>query len=146
MCELSCLVVSDSFWPHGQQHARLSCASPTPGACSNSCPQVGDAIQPFHPLSSSFAPAFSLSQHQGLFQWVSSSHQVPKVLEFQLQQQSFQWIFRTDFLYDGLVGSPCSLRDSQVFSNSTVQKHQFFDAQLSLWSNSHIHIWLPEKS
>ena len=70
----------------------------TPGACLNSCPKVGDAIQPFHPLSSSSAPAFSLSQHQGLFQWVSSSHQVPKVLEFQLQQQSFQWIFRTDFL------------------------------------------------
>ena len=60
--------------------------------------QVGDTIQPSHPLSSPSPPAFSLSQHQGLFKWVSSSHQVAKVLEFQLQHQSFQWIFRTDFL------------------------------------------------
>ena len=67
-------------------------------------------------LSSLSPPAFNLSQHQGLFQWVSSSHQVVKVLKFQLQHQSFQWIFRTDFLYDGLVGSPCSPRDSQESS------------------------------
>ena len=60
--------------------------------------QVCVAIQPSHPLSSPYPPAFNLSQHQGLFQWVSSSHQVAKVLEFQLQHQSFQWIFRTDFL------------------------------------------------
>ena len=59
---------------------------------------VGDAIQPSHPLSSPSPPAFSLSQHQGLFQWVSSPHQVAKVLEFQLQHQSLQYIFRTDFL------------------------------------------------
>ena len=57
---------------------------------------IGNAIQPSHPLSSP-SPTFNLSQHQGLFQWVSSSHQVAKVLEFQLQHQSFQWIFRTDF-------------------------------------------------
>ena len=62
----------------------------------------GDAIQPSHPLSS-HSPAFNLSQHQGIFQWVSSSHQVAKVSELQLQHQSFQWIFRTDFLYDWLV-------------------------------------------
>ena len=59
---------------------------------------VGDAIQPSHPLSPLFPPAFNLSQHHGLFPWVSSSHQVAKVLEFQLQHQFFQWIFRTDFL------------------------------------------------
>ena len=59
---------------------------------------VGDAIQPSPPLLSPSPPAFNLSQHQGLFKWVSSSHQVAKVLEFQLQHQSFQWIFRTDFL------------------------------------------------
>ena len=59
---------------------------------------VGDDTEPSHPLSSSSPPAFNLSQHQGLFQWVSSSHQVAKVLEFQLQHQSFQWIFRTDCL------------------------------------------------
>ena len=61
-------------------------------------------------------PAFNLSQRQGIFQWVSASHQVAKVLEFQLQHQSFQWIFRTDFLPDGLVWSPCSPRDSQESS------------------------------
>ena len=77
---------------------------------------VRDAIQPSHPLSSPSLPAFNLSQHQGLFQWVRSSHQVAKVLEFQLQHQSFQWIFRTDFLSDGVVGSPCSPRDSQESS------------------------------
>ena len=59
---------------------------------------VGDAIQAFHPLSSLSPPTFNLSQHQRLFQWVSSSHQVAKVLAFQLQHQSFQWIFRTDVL------------------------------------------------
>ena len=59
---------------------------------------VGDAIQPSHPLSSPSPPALTLSEHQGLFQWVSSSHQVAKVLEFQLQHQSFQWTPRTDLL------------------------------------------------
>ena len=59
---------------------------------------VSDAIQASHPLLSPSPPAFRLSQHQGLFQWISSSHQVTKVLEFQLQHQSFQWIFRTDLL------------------------------------------------
>ena len=65
--------------------------------------RVGDAIQPSHPLSSPSPPALNLSQHQGLFQWVSSSHHVAKVLEFQLQHQSFQWdsgliSFRMDWL------------------------------------------------
>ena len=59
---------------------------------------VGDAIQPSHPLSWPSPPAFNLSQHQGLFKWVSSSHEVAKVLEFQLQHQSFQWTPRTDLL------------------------------------------------
>ena len=59
---------------------------------------VGDAIQPSNPLLSPSPPVFNLSQYRGLFQWVSSSHQVAKVLEFQLQHQSFQWIFRIDFL------------------------------------------------
>ena len=77
---------------------------------------AGDAIQPSHPLSSSSPPAFNLSQHQGLFQWVSSSHQAAKVLKFQLQHQSFQWIFRTNILWDWLIGSPCNPRDSQESS------------------------------
>ena len=59
---------------------------------------VSDAIQPFLLLSSPSAPTFNLSHRQGLFQWVSSLHQVAKELELQLQHQSFQWIFRTDFL------------------------------------------------
>ena len=100
MCtvQFSRSVLSDSLWLHGLQHARPLCPSPTPGVYSNSCHWVGDAIQPSHPLSSPSPPALNLSQHQGLFKWVSSSHQLAKVLEFQLQHQSFQWIFRTDLL------------------------------------------------
>ena len=77
---------------------------------------VGDAIQPSYPLSSPSPPAPNPSQHQGLFQWVNSSHEVAKVLDFQLQVQSFQWTLRTDLLQDGRVGSPCSPRDSQESS------------------------------
>ena len=84
----------DSLWHHGLQPTRLPCLSQPPRVCSNSCPWADDAIQPSHPLSSSSPPAFNLSQPQGLFQWVSSSHQVAKALELQLQHQSFQWIFR----------------------------------------------------
>ena len=93
---------------------------------------VGDAIQPSHLLLSPSPPAFNLSQHQGLFQWVSSSHQMAKVLEFQLQHQFFQWIFRTDAL--GLTGwiSLQSKGLSRIFSNTTAKKHQLFGAQLSL--------------
>ena len=67
-----------------------------------------------HLILSSPSPAFNLSQHQGLFKWVSSSHQVAKISE--LHHQSFQWIFRTDLLYNWPVGSPCSPRDSQESS------------------------------
>ena len=74
---------------------------------------VGDAIQPSHPPSSPSPPTFNLSQHQGLFKWVSSSHQVAKVLEFQLQHQSFQWIFRTISLWMDWLDL---LRDSQESS------------------------------
>ena len=87
-------VVSDSLWSHGLQQARLPCQSPTTRACSNSSP----SSQWCHPtiLSSEVLASpspFNLSQHQGLFSWVSSLRQVAKVLEFQLQHQSFQWIF-----------------------------------------------------
>ena len=78
--------------------------------------RVSDATQPSYPLSSPSSPAPNPSQHQGLFQWVNSSHEVTKVLEFQLQCQSFQWTPRTDLLYNGLVGSPWSPRDSQESS------------------------------
>ena len=99
---------------------------------------VSDAIQPSYPLSSPSPPALNLSQHQGLFKWVSSSHQVAKVLEFQIQHQSFQWTPRTDLLLDGLVGSPCSPRNSQEssptpqFKISILQCSAFFMVQLSL--------------
>ena len=77
--------------------------------------QVSDAIQLSYSLSSP-PPGFNLSQHQGLFLWVSFSYQVAKVLELQLQHQSFQWIFRTDFPQEWLVWSPCCPRDSQESS------------------------------
>ena len=100
---------------------------------------VSDAIQPSHPLSSPSLPAFNLSWHQGLFKWVSSSHQMAKILEFLFQHQSFRWIFR---ILTGWI----SLQSKGLAraSNTTVQKHQFFSAQLSLWSNSHIHTLLEK--
>ena len=88
---------------------------------------VSDVIQPSHPLSTPSPPTFKFSQHQGLFKWINSSHQVAKILEFQLQHQSFQW----------LVGSPYSPRDSQKSSptlqlkTSILQCSAFFIVQLS---------------
>ena len=138
-------VMSDSLRSHALQPTRLPYHQ-LPELAQTHVHQVGDAIQQSHPLLSPSPPAFNLSQLWGLFQWVSSLHQVAKVSELQLQHQSFQWIFRTDFFQDRLVWSPCSPRDSQESShNSTVQKHQFFSTQPSLWSNSHIHTWLLEK-
>ena len=100
---------------------------------------VRDAIQPSYLLSSPSPPAFNLSQHHGFFKWVSSLRQVAKVLEFQLQHQSFQWTPRTDLLLDGLVGSPCSPRDSQKsspipqFKSIKMQSFQYRRLKLSLW-------------
>ena len=74
-------VMYDSLWPCGLQHTRLPCPSPTHGSSSNSCPLSWWCHQPPHPLSSPSPSAFNLSQHQGLFQWVSSSPRVAKVLE-----------------------------------------------------------------
>ena len=79
---------------------------------------VDDAIQPSHPLVP-FSSCLNLSQHQDLFKWVISSHQVAKVLEFQLHHQSFQWTPRADLLSNGLVGSPCSPKDSEESSPTT---------------------------
>ena len=91
-------VVSDSLRPHESQHARPPCPSPTPAVHSDSRP----LSQWCHPAISSSVVPFSscpnLSQHQSVFQWVNSSHEVAKVLEFQLQHQSFQWTPRTDLL------------------------------------------------
>ena len=89
---------------------------------------VSDVIWPSHPLPLPSPPALNLSQHQGFSQWVSSSQQVAKVCEFQLQHQSFQWTPRTDLLWDGLVGSPCSPRDSQESSPTPQFKSINFSA------------------
>ena len=135
--QFSHLVISNSLWPHGLQQDRPPCPSPTPGAYSDSCP-----LSPWcHPAISSpvipFSPHLHLSQHQGLFKWVNSLHEVAKVLEFQLQYQSFQWTPSTDLLEDGLVGSPCSPRDSQEsspkpqFKNINLRHLPFFTVQLS---------------
>ena len=124
---------------HGLQHARTPCPSPSPRACSNSYP----LSQWDHPTISPLlypSPVFNLSQHQGLFKSVRSSHQVAKGLEIQLQHQAIQWVFPLKLA--GLILLSKGL--TRVFSNTTVWKHQFFGVQLSLWSNSHIHRWLLE--
>ena len=96
--QFGCSVVSNSLQPHGLRHARPPCPSPIFGVYSNSYPLSWWC----HPTISSSVVPFSLtfnhSQHQGLLQWVSSLHEVAKVLEFQLQHQSFQWTPRTDLL------------------------------------------------
>ena len=102
---------------------------------------VSDAIQPSHPLSSPSPSAFDLSQHQSLFKWVSSSYQVAKGLAFQLQHQSFQWIFRTDFLrmdwLDLLAvhGTLKSLLQHHSSKASILQHSAFLTVQLS-----HLHM------
>ena len=107
--------MSDS-WSHGAQHARLPFFYYLPELAQIHIHWVGDAIQTSHPLLPPTPNALNLFQHHGLFQWVGFSHLVAKVLEFQLQHQYFQWIFRADFLYNWLVWSPCSPRDSQESS------------------------------
>ena len=108
-------VMSDSLWPHGLQHSscpvhhQLLKLAQTHVHLKQWCrPTISSSFDPFS--------CIDLSQHQNLFHRVSSSQQVAKGLEFQLKNQSFQWIFMTDFLLDGLVGSPCSPRDSQESS------------------------------
>ena len=104
--------------------------------------RVSDAIQPCHPLSSPSPPAPNPSQHQSLFQWVNSSHQVAvsalaSVLSMNTQDWSLlEWTGWISLQSKGL---------SRVFSNTTVQKHQFFGTQFSSQSNSHIHTWPQEK-
>ena len=137
-------VMSNSSWPHGLQHARSPCHSLSPGVCPSSCP----LNQWYHPAIifsvAFFSSAFNLSQHQDLFQWVVSFHQVAKVLELQLQHQSFQWIFRVDFLrihwFDLLTvqGTLNSLFQYHNSKASVLRRSAFFMVQLS-------HPWLLEK-
>jgi len=129
-------VVSDSATPR-PQHTRLPCPSPSPGVCSNSYPFVDDAIQPSHPLSPP-SPALNLTQHWGLFQWVSSFHQVAKVLELHLQHQSFQWMNIQGWFPLGLTGLISLLfkglsRDISApqFESINLRHSAFFMVQLS---------------
>ena len=92
------LVVSDSLQSHGLQHTSFPVLRHPPELAQTHVHWVDDSIQPSRPLLSPSPPVFNLSQHEGLFQWVGYLHQVAKVLELQLQHQSFQWIFRVDFL------------------------------------------------
>ena len=132
------LVMSSSLWPHGLQHARLPCPSPS-GACSNSCP----VSRWCHPTISSSLPLLmpSICPSIRVFpnDWLlASGDQSIGALA-----SSFQWICRVDFLENWLVWS-CSPKDSQEPSLA-IWKHQFFVTQPSLWSNSHICTWLLEK-
>ena len=138
-------VVSDSLRPHGPQHARPPCPSPTARVYSNSCPlsqwchpTISSSVIPFSSHLQSFpaSRSFQISLFKSVLyiRWPS--------IGFQLQHQSFQWIFRTDLLYDGLAGSPCSPRDSQEssptpqFKTSILWCSAFFIVQLSAtpWS------------
>ena len=138
-------VVSDSLRPHESQHARPPCPSPTPRVHSNSRP----SSQWYHPAVSSSVIPFSSCpqslQHQSslmsqLFAWGGQSTGVSALASFlPMNTQDWsplEWTSWISLQSKGL---------SRVFSNTTVQKHQFFRAQLSLWSNSHIHTWLLEK-
>ena len=135
--------MSDSLQPHGLQHARLPCPSPTPRACSYSCPSSGWC----HPTISSSVIPFSHLQSfpaSGSFPvssfFTSGSQSIgasASVLPMNIQGWfPLGWTSWISLQSKGL---------SRVFYNTTVQKHQFFGTQLSLWSNSHIHVWLLEK-
>ena len=139
-------VVSDSLWPHELQHARLPCPSPTPRVYSNSCPlspwchpAISSSVVPFSSCLQSF-PASESFQISQLFTSGGQSIGVSasaSVLPMNTQDWSpLRWTGWISLQSKGL---------SRVSSNITVQKHQFFGAQLSLYSNSHIHKWLLEK-
>ena len=136
----SCSVMSNSLWPDALQYTRLPCPSPIPCPSSQWChPTISSSVIPFSsylqsfPASGSFLMSqFFTSGSQSI--GVSSSASVlPMNIQGWFPLGWTGWIF---LLSKGL---------SRVFSNTTVQKHQFFITQLSLWSNSHIHTWLLEK-
>ena len=133
----SCSVVSDTLQTHGLHHARLPCPSPTPKPTQIHVHQVSDAVQPFHPLSSPFPPTFKLPQHQGLFQWVISLHQVAKVLEFQpsispSNEYSGLISFRMNWLdLLAVQGTLKSLLQHHSSKESILQHSAFFTVQLS---------------
>ena len=138
-----CSVMSDFLWPHELQHTRLPCPSLSPGVCSNSCPLsqwchpfISSSVASFSSCPQSFPVSGSFPMSQ-LFASGGQRFSISSSNEYSLGLISFR-IDRLDlFAVKGL---------SRVFSNITVQKHQFFSAQPSLWSNSCIHLWLLEKS
>ena len=110
---------------------------------------VSDTIHASHPLLSPSPPALNLSQNQDLFQWVGCLHRVAKILKLQHQHQSFQWILKVDFLYNWLVWTLCSPRDSvESFPApqfKSINSLWCYNSQSSLWSRSHIHTRLLGK-
>ena len=143
--QFSSWVMSNSLWPLNRSMPGLPVHHQLLESTQTQVHRVGDAIQPSHPLSSPSSPALNLSQHQGFFKWVSSSHQVAKVLEFQLQHQSFQWtprviFFRMDWLDLFVVqGTLKSLLQHYSSKASILLCSAFFT------SNPHIHTWPLEK-
>ena len=136
--------MSDSLRPHVLQHSGLPCSSPTPGVAQTHVHQVSDAIQPSHSLLSP-SHAFNLSQHQGFLNESVLCIMWPKYWSFSFSiSPSNEYSGRIFLGLTGLIFLQFK-RFSKVFSNTIVQKHQFFGAQLSLWSNSHIHTWVLEK-
>ena len=134
--QFSCSAMSDSLCPMNSSMPSLPVHQQLPEFTQTHVHTVSDAIPPSHPQSSPSPPAPNPSQHKGLFQRVNSLHQVAKVLEFQLWHQSFQWTPRTDLLYDGLIGSPCSPRDSQESSPTPQFKNINFSALSFLHSST----------
>ena len=142
----SVAVMSDSLWSHGVQHARPPCPAPTPRVYSNSCllnwwchPTISSSVVPFSPLLQSFPASGSFPMSQLFMSGGQSSGVSPStsVLPKNIQDWSpLGWTGWISLQSKGL---------SRVFSNTTVQKHQFFSAQVSLKSSSHIHTWLLEK-
>ena len=140
-------VMSDSLWPHGLQHARPPCPSPTPEVYSNSCPlsqwchpTISFIVIPFSSCFQSL-PASGSFQMSQLFAWGGQSIGV-SALASVLPKKSQDW---SPSEWTGWI-SLQSKGLSRLFSNTTVQKHQFFGTQLSSQSNSHIHTWLLERS
>ena len=129
--------MSNSLQCHELQHTRLPCLSPTPGVYQNSCPLSWWCHPTISPSVVPFSSTFNLSPHQGLFKWVSSSHQVGKVLEFQLQHQSFQWTpglisFRMDWWnLLAVQGTLKSLLQHHSLKASILRHSAFFIVQLS---------------
>ena len=133
----SCSVMSDSLWPHGLQHTRLPVHHQLPEPTQTHVHHVADALQPSHPLSSPSPPTFNLSQHQGLCQWVSSSHQVPKYWSFSFRispsnEYSGLISFRMDWLdLLAVQGTLKSLLQHHSSKASILWRSAFFIVQLS---------------